>query len=74
MNNSETTLRKAHKLLSKITKKMKRPELYFSAQIGVNSEHESYEVTYTAMIAPPLEGFEPIYFADKNKELFIQKI
>lgn len=74
MNNSNPTLRKAYKLLKRITKKMGRKDLYFSAQIGVDSSKDERIPTYAAMIAAPAENLEPIYFASLDKEEFIQKM
>ena len=74
MNNSNPTLRKAYKLLKKITKKMGKKDLYFSAQIGVDSSKDERIPTYAAMIASPAENLEPIYFASLDKEEFIGKI
>lgn len=74
MNNSNPTLRKAYKLLKKITKKLGNPNLYFSAQIGVDSSKDERIPTYAAMIEAPAEGLEPVYFASLDKEEFISKI
>lgn len=74
MNNSNPTLKKAYKLLKKITKKLGNSNLYFSAQIGVDSSKDERIPTYAAMIEAPAEGLEPIYFASLDKEEFLQKI
>lgn len=74
MNNSNPTLRKAYKLLRKITKKMGRSDLYFSAQVGVDSSKDERIPTYAAMIESPAEGLEPIYFASLDKAEFLQKM
>lgn len=74
MNNSNPTLRKAYKLLKKITKKMGRSDLYFSAQLGIDSSKDERVVTYAAMIEAPADQLEPVYFAALTKEEFIEKL
>jgi len=74
MNETNPTLKKAYKLLKKITKKLGDKNLHFSAQIGISSENGDARVTYAAMIAPPAEGLDPVTFASENKETFIQNI
>lgn len=74
MNNSNPTLRKAYKLLIRIRKKLNRPDLHFSAQIGVDSSKNDNVVTYAAMISPPREGLAPITFASLDKNDFIEKL
>jgi len=74
MNNSNPTLRKAHKLLKQTVKKLGRPDLYFSAQIGVDSSKDADIVTYAALIGSPAEGLAPITIASLDKVDFIEKI
>lgn len=74
MNKSNVTLRKAHKLLRKIVKKMNRPDLHFSAQIGIDASKDGNFNTYAAMIAAPREGLAPITFAAFTPEDFLQKL
>lgn len=74
MSNSNPTLRKAHSLLRRISKKLKREDIYFSAQIGVDSTKEADELMYVAMINSPREGLAPVTFADHDKVKFIEKI
>lgn len=74
MNNSNPTLRKAHKVLKKIVKKMGNPDLYFSAAVGVDSNKEPTVQTWTGYIAPVREGLEPVFFAAFSKEEFMQKL
>jgi predicted RNase H-related nuclease YkuK (DUF458 family) len=73
-NNSNVTLRKAHKLLKKIAKKLGRTDLHFSAQIGTDSSFDGSSVTYAAMITSPREGLAPLTFASLDKEEFLEKL
>lgn len=74
MNNSNPTLRKAHKILKKTVKKMGNPDLYFSAAVGIDSNKEPNTQTWTGFIAPVREGLDPVFFAAFSKEDFIQKL
>lgn len=70
-NNSNVTLRKAHKLLRKIVKKLGRKDLHFSAIISVNASREGDIVTYGAHIDAPREGLAPITFGAVDKDEFL---
>ena len=74
MNNSNPTLRKAHKILKKITKKLGNPDLYYSAQVGIDSSKEATFNTWAAYIASPRDGLAPVTFVSFSKEDFIQKL
>lgn len=74
MNNSNPTLRKAYKILKKVTKKLGNPDLYFSVGLSVNSTKDKDAQTFTAYIAPPREGLAPVTLAAPTKEDFIQKL
>lgn len=74
MNNSNPHLRKTHKMLKKIAKKLGNPDLYYSAQIGIDSTKDSNVVTYAAMIEAPKSGLAPVTFAAFTKEEFMQKL
>lgn len=70
-NNSNVTLRKAHKLLRKITKKLGRKDLHFSAIISVNASRPGDIVTYGAHIDSPKEGLAPLTFGAVDKDEFL---
>lgn len=74
MNNSNPTLRKAHKVLKKIVKKMGNPDLYYSAAVGIDSNKEATVQTWTGFIAPVRDGLDPVFFAAFSKEEFMQKL
>src|ERR1051326_3500462 len=57
-------LRKIHKMLRKIVKKLGNKDLHFSAQIGVDSTRPDSAVVYGAYIDAPKEGLAPITFLD----------
>lgn len=73
-NNSNVTLRKAHKLLRRIVKKLGRPDAAFSAQIAVNSSRDANLVTYGAYISSPAEGLAPITFGAVDKDEFLERL
>lgn len=70
-NNSNVTLRKAHKLLRKITKKLGNKDLHFSAIISVNASRPGDIVTYGAHIDAPKDGLAPITFGAVDKDEFL---
>ena len=74
MNNSNPTLKKAYKILKRTVKKIGNSDLYFSAQLGIDSSHGNSSVTYAAMIAPPRDGLAPITFAALDKKDFIDSL
>ncbi len=74
MDNSNPTLRKAYKILSKIAKKVGRDDVYFSAQIGIDSARGKDETTFAAYMAPVREGLAPVTFASHDKKDFIDKL
>ena len=74
MNNSNPTKRKAHKILKKITKKLGKQDLYYSAQFGIDSSKEATFNTWAAYIASPRDGLAPVTFVSFSKEDFIQKL
>lgn len=70
-NNSNVTLRKAHKLLRKIVKKLGRKDLHFSAIISVSASRPGDIVTYGAHIDAPRDGLAPLTFGAVDKDEFL---
>ena len=74
MTETNPTLKKAHKWLKKIVKKLGNKDLHFSVQMGADSSREDGALVYSAMIDAPKPGLAPITFADLTKAGLLEKL